>query len=460
MTQSPSLLFRCVLAAVSGVIYALAFPPVGGRWLVLPGVFGLLLAVRGLRGRQALTVGFVHGMASFALGLCWFTKIFGVGAIALWGILAAFPAFFAVAQGRAQAVGLQTWGLALFTMVNWAAWEFVRAELFPLRYPWMTVGLAMGPNALLPRVGVYGSGACLVLAAALLLERRWFGALVTVGALSAMTWLHEPLPALTDKDALVVKVAGLQREDVSISDLIRESRELPPGTQHVVWPEHAVNYDLRASAAEWNLVKNLCKERDFTLTLGTHTNLPEDEGKGWYNTALTLDNLDVRGAHHKVHPVHLFDDGVPGTTAEPVPTLRGNVGTPVCFDCDFSGVVRRMTRAGAETFIVPSMDAARWGAWQHLQHAELFRVRASENARWMFVCASSGVSQIIDSHGHVVQSLPPMEQGVLEGRLLRRTGQTFFTRAGWLTPWVLLGTAAAWWFALLVLRRPAKTKAP
>ncbi len=457
MRDTPSLMPRFLFAALSGVFYALAFPPVNGHWLILPAVMGVLLAVRGLRGRPAFYVGFVHGLVAFGMGLPWLWHIFGAGAPALWAILAAFPGAFAVAQGRAVAVGLRGWQLALFTMVNWAAWEFIRAELFPLRFPWMTTGLALGPNALLPRVGVYGAGACLVLGAALLVGRRWFPGLTTLGVLAALTFLHGPAPKPAANGPQSIRVAGIQREDASLTDLIQATRALPKDVQHVVWPEHALSYDVRGHAAEWNLLNTFCKERDITLTLGTHTNLPE-EGS-WHNTALTLDALGVRGEHHKVHPVHLFDDGTPGTTALPVPTRKGNVGTPVCFDCDFYSVARRMAAANAETFMVPSMDAARWGEWQHLQHAELFRIRAAENARWMLVAASSGVSQIIDPNGHVHASLPPLQEGVITGVLQRRTAQTFYTRCGWLAPWFMLGAAGVWWFILLLPGRAAKYRA-
>ncbi|QIF00104.1 nitrilase-related carbon-nitrogen hydrolase [Roseimicrobium sp. ORNL1] len=445
---------RCFLAALSGVFYALSFPPVKGSWLILPGIMGLLLAVRGLRGRPAFYVGFLHGMVAFGLGLTWLWHLFGVSAIALWGILALFPGAFAVAQGRAMAMGLRGWQLALFTMVNWAAWEFIRAELFPLRFPWMTAGLALGPNALLPRVGVYGAGAALVLGASLLVGRRWFPGLTTLGALAALTFVQGPVPMPDKNGPQSIRVAAIQREGASLSDLIQATRELPKEIQHVVWPEHALPYDVRAHAAEWNLLTNFCKEEDITLTLGTHTQFKDKEG--WFNTALTLDGLGVRGEHHKVHPVHFFDDGTPGDTSLPVPTRKGNVGTPVCFDCDFASVVRRMTGASAETFMVPSMDAARWGAWQRLQHAELFRIRAAENARWMLVASSSGITQIIDPNGHVHASLPPLKEGVLTGVLQRSTRMTFYTRFGWLAPWFMLGAAVVWWIALLLPGAAAK----
>jgi predicted amidohydrolase len=132
---------------------------------------------------------------------------------------------------------------------------------------------------------------------------------------------------------------------------------------------------------------------------------------------------------------------------------EGKVGTPICFDCDYEGVVRKMTAAGAECFLVPLMDAESWTARQHDQHAELFRIRACENGRWMFTCGTSGVSQLIDANGHVHNRLAAMEQGVLSGRLVREVGLTIYTRFGWLFPWGVLGVAAACWVFLMIRKK-------
>jgi apolipoprotein N-acyltransferase len=112
-----------------------------------------------------------------------------------------------------------------------------------------------------------------------------------------------------------------------------------------------------------------------------------------------------------------------------------------------------MTAAGAEMFVVPIMDAEKWTAREHAQHAELFRIRACENGRWMFVCGSSGVSQIIDSRGRVRASLPSMFQGTLAGAMRRETAPTFYTRFDWVTPWCLLAFATIAWGLVLWPRR-------
>jgi apolipoprotein N-acyltransferase len=436
------------MAVLSGAVYAMAYPPLGWGWLVFPGLVGLLLALRGQHGTRARTLGFLHGMTAFGLGVSWLFHIFGPMVVVLWCVLAAFTALFAEMQSRASTRGVAGWQLAVFTALNWCGWEFIRAELFPLKFPWMTAGLAMGPNTLLPWVGVYGVSVLVILSVVLLTMRLWKSAIIPLVVLGSGLGLlpHSPVPQADD--SLAVSVAGLQLEGVSLDAYLTGTRQLPPAIRHVVWPEYALPFDLRANKRDLEIVRTLCQDRGITLTLGTQVR--PGGGDAWRNIALTLDPTGVLGEHTKVHTVHFFDDGTPGTTALPVQTAHGKVGTPICFDCDYEGVVRRMTTAGAEMFVVPTMDAESWSARQHDQHAELFRIRACENGRWMFVVATSGVSQLIDPHGQVHVRLVALAQGTISGIMKRETKLTFYTRFGWLTPWVVLGIAAICWLFLLL----------
>jgi apolipoprotein N-acyltransferase len=439
---------RLLLAVLAGIVYALAYPPLGWRWLVLPGLAGLLITLQGQHGTRARALGFLHGMAVYSLGLSWLYEIFGTLVVVLWFVLAAFHALFAEMQSRAVARGMEGWKLVLFTVINWCGWEFIRAELFPLRFPWMTPGLAIGPNRLLPWIGVYGVGALVLLLVVLLVSRRWKLALLPAAVLGAAIAMVSREPAPEAADPMSVKVAGVQMEGVSLTEFIKATEKLPPDVRYVVWPEYAVPYDIRLNARDWKLVRELCEKRNITLTFGTKLDL--GPGEGWSNIALTIDPDGTRGEHRKVHTVHFFDDGKPGKTALPVPTRHGDVGTPVCFDCDYERVTRKMSAAGAEMFIVPIMDAESWTARQHDQHAELFRIRACENGRWMFVCGTSGVSQIIDPQGQLHGRMAALEQGILTGMIKRESALTFYTRFGNGLPWCLLGLAAGVWLLLVV----------
>jgi len=441
------------LALVSGLIYALSFPPFGLRWMVLPSLCGLLMALRNPQRKRVWPIGFLYGMAAYSLSLSWMFHLFGTAAIALWGILAIFTAFFAEMQVCATRRGLPGWLLILFTALNWSACEFIRAELFPLKFPWMTVGLAIGPNALLPWIGVYGVGTFFILPAVLIIAGKWKVALPACAILAATVFLQRPAPAPDPASPQTLRMAGIQDEGVSIDAYINATKKLPPDTQYVVWPECAVPYDLNTYPKDEALIKGLCQQQNFTLTFGSK--LQEGNGDAWRNIALTMDATGTRGFHNKVHTVHFFDDGIAGKTALPIETAHGKIGTPVCFDCDYEGIIRRMTAAGAELFAIPIMDASSWTASQHEQHAELFRIRAAENGRWCFVTSTSGVSQLIDPHGSVHARLPLLEPGTMTGLMKRETALTFYTRFGWLTPWVTLSIAGACWVALLFKRKDA-----
>jgi apolipoprotein N-acyltransferase len=449
----PSLSFRLGLAVISGGLYALAYPPLGWGWLVVPGLAGLLIALRGQSGPKARAIGFLHGLAAYATGLSWLFGLFGAWAVFLWIVLAAFNSLFAHFQGLATTRGINGWRYGALTALNWGTWEFIRAEVFPLKFPWMTAGLAVGPNAWLPWVGVYGVGIIVVFGIALLALSHWKGALAPFAlVVAASLWVPRHQDP-EEGDPAAVKIAGIQLESASLPEFVRITRDLPLDLDHVVWPEYAVPYDIRADEDDWNLVQQLCRERGMTLTFGTQRH--ETDGGVWRNIALTLDAGGLRGEHNKVHPVHFFNDGIAGTTALPVDTNHGKVGTPVCFDCDYEHVARGMTAAGAEWFAVPVMDAKSWTARQHDQHAELFRIRACENGRWIFVCATSGVSQVIDPNGQVHARLGAMVEGNLAGTMRRESGLTFYTRFGWLTPWMVLGAAVVCWIWLLLPRRRA-----
>ncbi len=440
---------RCVLAVASGAIYTLAYPPLsGGGWLVIPGIAGLLLALQEQKGTRARTIGFIHGMTSYGLGLSWLFQIFGWVSVILWCVLAAFTALFAEMQSRASRRGLVGWKFGVFTALNWCGWEFIRAELFPLKFPWMTAGLAMGPNGFLPWIGVYGVSLLVLLAVGFLIAKSWAALFIPYAIFFGK--MDYPLPEIwpNSEDPFAVKVGGLQMENESLTEFLKVSKQLPSDVKHVVWPEYAVPYDLRANKRDWKLVQGLCQERNITLTLGTQSR--PNGGDAWRNIALTLDANGVRGEHTKVHTVHLFDDGIAGTTALPIETDHGKVGTPICFDCDYEGIVRRMTAAGAEIFVVPMMDAEKWTARQHEQHAALFRIRACENGRWMLVCGTSGVSQIIDPNGRVQSQIEALKNGSISGIMKRETKLTFYTRFGWLTPWLVLGMASVCWLLVLV----------
>ena len=104
----------------------------------------------------------------------------------------------------------------------------------------------------------------------------------------------------------------------------------------------------------------------------------------------------------------------------------------------FSGAV--VARRDRPDFIFnPSNDAwfGRWGPPQHLAQAQL---RAAEEGIPIIRSTPTGISAVVDAHGHIVQALPWQRPGVIDAQLPAPTRPTLFARFGNLIP-LLLGAA-------------------
>lgn len=433
---------------LGGVIYALAFPPHGWSPLVFVGLGMLMWGFRGLSAAKAFRRGLIWGLAAFGFGLSWFGNIFSVLSPVLWFILALFPACFAALSAFAASHGLKRWSLASFMALAWCATEFIRCEIMPLRFPWMSAGLALEPWPLVSWIGVYGLGLVVIFALAAAMRTGWKAAWLFPIILLAC-FAESIREFKSSRQVGTLSAALVQAETAPLSRYLELTEKTNNSTKLIVWPEYAVPKDVRASS-DLATIQALAAKRNAIIVFGTQTSLG---GSKWQNTALTVDGTRVLGEHGKHHTVHLFDDGESGTTMKAIDTPLGRMGTPVCFDCDFQDVVRHMTLDGAEFFAVPSMDAAHWGEKQHIQHAQLFRLRSAENYRPFVVAASSGVSQMIDPFGRWSCRIPPMVEEVLNGRLTPEKQLTFFTRWGWLTPWVAMASLLFWMIRLWKIGR-------
>ena len=434
------LVWRIVGAAFSGVLLSLCFPMWSMPWLMLPAITILLFAIRGTRGRAAFYLALLHGMIGYGLTMPWMVKIFSGIAFGLFFLIAVFTALFSLIFIRLERRTRSGMWLALGTATLWTGIEFYRSEWFPLRFPWVTPGSAWGVAAWLPVIGVYGGTFLTVLASALFLRRKTiiFGAILSVLLISQSFWKPAEV-IVTDADAVVVGL--VQLEGQPLETYIQQTQLLKKQNPDlVIWPECSLPYDIRNQKIQYKALTQLVTEMNCTFIVGTRT-VVGSAPKAWRNTALVLEPDGVKGEYCKARPVHFFNDGMVGHDFNPVKTTQGAIGTPICFDCDYSQVLLRMAQNGVEYFAVPSCDPTYWTTLQHYQHAQFFQIRAAETGKWLACAATSGISQIIDPKGRVCATIAPMEEGVTSYRIGRRSRATFYTRIGWLFPWVASGVA-------------------
>lgn len=454
---------RVVLVVLSAGLGVAVYAPVSWWWLAVVAWIPLFLALRSVKASHGLYLGLLHGAIFYGATMSWMMNVFKGSEtmiVPLVLILALFTVFFA--RGYALACshfreGRRIWMIAVFGAVWWVAVEFFRCEIFTLKWPWMTPGVGLGPMWISPLIGVYGISFVLILGSALVCHsgrsRMAGGVILLILLVSAI--FPRSTPPIVDP----IVVMAVQSEVTDLENYLELTQEHDKAVDLIIWPEYGIPRDVRRDPRAMGKLVDLVRNRNAVIVVGTQTHFEDDQ---WFNTALTLNGDGELGDHYKNHTVHFFDDGTAGKDARSVVTSIGKVGTPICFDCDYEDVIRRMTADGAEFFAVPSMDAQHWSAREHDQHGELFRHRAAENGRWIAVSSTSGVTQIIDPYGNRTGELPLMDDGVLVGEIGKVSAQTFYTRVGWLFPWLMMVAGACWvvvmFFQFVFLHRRQATE--
>ena len=238
----------------------------------------------------------------------------------------------------------------------------------------------------------------------------------------------------------LVTYAGLTADLASPPDLI-------------VWPENAVNFYVNREPmllAQLGDVATLAREG---LLVGGPRLTDENEAR---NSAYLIAPggriLDTYDKQHLVplaeynplgRPSSSPDEPVygPGGDARPLRTDSMRVGTLICYEVLFPGLVRDLVRKGADVLVNISNDAwldAGDGAARR-QHFSMAVFRAIETRRFLVRAAATGVSGFIGPAGDLYATLPGDTQGASVGRVRAERGLTPYVR--WGDTWVAISGA-------------------
>jgi apolipoprotein N-acyltransferase len=262
-------------------------------------------------------------------------------------------------------------------------------------------------------------------------------------------------------------VGVVQSERAALAVHRRLTEELlvsSPGTQVIVWPEYAFT-QRKGELAE---VEAFSRKRGILLIAGFRR---LDDPAGHANVACWIAPEGPTGIYVKHERVPFAERNRPGSEYPTFSYRWEGKDVPgaiaICYDVDFPEHVRRLTLAGATWVAVPTKDLGSWGGTEHAQHALQAQLRAIENRRPMAQAATSGVSQIIDNRGQVVNSLPfkvllpgGLEETYLEGSvagaIFPGSQLSLYTRGGYLLApaiMALAGLLVIWSLVLLLWRR-------
>lgn len=411
---------------------AYAFPRLT---FLLFGSFASFVVLSLARSRRlALYPALLIGLVVYAPPLQFFWTIFGPAAVLLWLVLAFWLALFAVIAWRIRKRwGVRPWLIAL--PILWTGIEYFRSELYYLKFSWVNAGYALAPLAALDKLiwpGMYGTSFVVMGLVSICLAlkgwRRFVAATAFAGCLALLTNSGDQSPKQTRGDGQVLRVAGIQAEfppEEYVPHLLDKALTNNPNADLLVLSEYTFEGAVPACVRDW------CKRNARYLIAGGK----DFAGNDYYNTAFVVSPAgEIVFKQAKSVPIQFFRDGMPAKEQNVWNSPWGKVGICICYDLSYTRVTDELIRQGAQVIVNPTMDVIDWGESQHQLHSRVPPVRAAEYGVPIVRVASSGISQLVDRHGRVLESAPfGAEEAVIGGELqLPSAGRVPVDR--WLAP--------------------------
>jgi apolipoprotein N-acyltransferase len=479
-------------AAAVGALHTLAYVQPGAWWLQLAAA--ALLAWRAAANvpRRAAAIGLAFGAGWLGAGVWWlFVSMHRYGGLPAW-MAAAAVAALACALGLYLAAALAAFAhwrrgrlvvdALLFASV-WMLAELARGVLFT-GFPWIASGYAHVDSplaALAPWVGVYGIGFGAALLAALVALPRAAAGRIGGGLAAAAVLVglaSTPRPEFT-RPTRTLAVTLLQG---NVAQNEKFSLEYLPGAlawtaqaldsargELVVAPETVIPLlPAQLDPAYWDSVVAPFRSGARAALIG----LPlGDEKSGYTNSAagLSAASAALPGGFYRYDKFHLvpFGEFIPpgfrwftemmdiplgdfarGVPAAPSFEVRGERIAPnICYEDLFGEelAARFADPQRAPTILANVSNIGWFGKTIAVdQHLNISRMRTLELQRPMLRATNTGATAVVDHRGVVRYRLAPHTQGLLDGKVQGREGNTPFARwaaAAGLWPPALLALA-------------------
>lgn len=495
--------WRILLAVGSGVLLALAFPPVGASLLAPMAVAALVIATYRTTAWRGALIGGVQGAVSFAILLRWMTVVGGDA----WLLLVGLCAFWIAVVGAGQALVTRLRWWPLWIACVWVLQEALRDRIPLGGFPWGRLAFAQTATTLTPWAAVAGApavtfmtalaGAVLAFLVLAALRRgpgwrQWVAA--SVGGLLVIALAGLLLPRPVDgQDAGGPKTAvaavvqgGVPSTGLTISDERRAVLQrhldqtlrlaedvdagIAPQPDVVIWPENAVDIDPYADPSVAEALTAAARSVRAPIVVGAIIDAPGDPSR-IANVGIVWDPATGPGdAYVKRHPVPFGEyipfrtliaplvgrldrvprDMAPGREAGVLQAGPVRLGDVICFEVAYDRIVHDAVTAGGRVIVVQTNNATFAGLGQPEQQVAMSRLRAVEHGRAVLVAATSGISAVITPDGAVVSEIDEGDAGYLVETVALRDSLTLADRVGQVPEWIAaaLGLGAVTWAAV------------
>lgn len=497
---------RAALTVASGVLLALAFPPVGASLLAPVAVALLALATYRARSGWGALLGLVQGAVCFAILLRWMSVV-GTDA---WILLTALCAGWMALLGWGQALVTRLRWWPLWVACLWVAQEALRDRIPLGGFTWGRLAFAQTATTLTPWAALGGApavtfatalaGAILAFLVIVLLARgpqwrAWAAASAAGLVLLALAGLAIPRPTQGEDaggparlTAAVIQgsvpnlgvSASDDRQEVlrrHVAETLALGRAVADGSEprpdFVIWPENAVDFDPFRDDAVADAITSAATAVSAPILVGAIIDAPGDPsmianvGIAWYPDTGPGD------LYAKRHPVpfgeyipfrsliaplvgrldRLSRDMMAGERAGVLQLGPARIGNVICFEIAYDDVVHDAVVEGGRILVVQTNNATFAGLGQPEQQVAMSRLRAVEHGRAVLVAATSGISAVIAPDGSVMTEIPEGGAGALVADVPLRDSLTVADRLGAFPEWLATAIAAAAVATALVRRR-------
>ncbi|MEV6481705.1 apolipoprotein N-acyltransferase [Streptomyces sp. NPDC051576] len=504
-------LVPAAVAALSGVLLYVSFPPRILWWLALPAFACFGWVLRGRSWKAGLGLGYLFGLGFLLPLLVWTGVEVGPGP---WLALVAVEAIFVALVGAGITAVSKLPGWPLWAAALWIAGEAVRARAPFHGFPWGKIAFGQADGVFLPLAAVGGTpvlgfavvlcgfGLCEIVR--LVLEGRRTRvvrrsaatvallsvAVPVVGAVAARSLVSDKAEDGTTTVAVIqgnVPRAGLefnaQRRavlDYHVKETLRLAAEVKAGKvakpDVVLWPENSSDVDPFADAQAYTDIDDAAKAIGAPISVG---GVVERDGK-LYNEQILWDPVKGPTDTYDKRQIQPFGEYLPMRsllgainknwtsmvrqdfsrgTKPGVFTMNGaKIGLVTCYEAAFDWAVRSEVTDGAQLISVPSNNATFDRSEMTYQQLAMSRVRAVEHSRTVTVPVTSGVSAIIMPDGKITQKTGMFVADSLVQKVPLRSSETPATKLGILPEMALVLLAAGglgWAIGAGVRRRRA-----
>jgi apolipoprotein N-acyltransferase len=496
---------RLAVAAVSGAALSLSFT---GLYLSIYSwicVAALLLAAIGASGRVAFACGFLHALLFVLTSVPWIATVLSVhGGLPVaggWGVLLLIASAWGVLVGgftlTVDRISRRSIELACIAApFVWVTFEFARAHLPEISFPWNLLGYPASANLALLQIatltGIYGLSflaagfnalLAWVVASKRMELRQRVGIAGLVTAILLVATLVGPRLVPEAKARHFARAVQLNFPEVPEypTDWFGKNRQqlgevsnmsLAPGAEKpdlLVWPEAPAPFSFEDSQFA-KLASGLAVRFGHPFLAGaiewkTPADLSDKVPPGRlvpYNSAILLDAQGQRGfVYDKIHlvpfgeyePFPLIHRVVANISDEVGGFHKGNryavgrlpdghtFGVFICYEAIYPGEVRRFVANGAQLLLNISNDGWFGRSAAAEQHLHMVRVRAVENRRWIVRSTNSGYTVSVDPYGRIFAPLPPDVRAETDLPYDFRTDKTMYTRFGDWFAWMCVAVS-------------------